>query len=168
VLICGGSINYIGAITWPAKPPCAWALVWRRWHAEELAAHSASKLTEATYAPLPESEPGVVAEDAIEACAVSANADVLLLGCAWAERRRTGPREVAGPGTTRLPSLVLDADALNCWPSSPVVAETTSRCYTHSTPGEMSRLTGLSVAEVQSRRLSVAEIQPCHAEDYCA
>src|SRR4030042_2073403 len=56
-----------------------------------------------------------------------------------------------------LPALVLDADALNIlakiprwWQKLPSDAVLTPH------PGEMARLTGLSVAEIQSKRMSIA------------
>jgi len=160
VLVCGGSTNYIGAM----YLACEAALRVGAGLVTLAAPRSlqpilASKLTEATYAPLPESEPGVVAEDAIEAMRpFLTNSDVLLLGCGL------GQSEAALAfvkslvrGTARLPSLILDADALNLlaripqwWQKLPGDAILTPH------PGEMSRLTGLSVAEIQSRRLSVA------------
>ncbi len=101
----------------------------------------------------------MVAEDAIEALRpFLANADVLLLGCGLGQSDAAlAFVKSLVRGTARLPSLVLDADALNLlaripqwWQKLPGDAILTPH------PGEMSRLTGLSVAEVQSRRLSVA------------
>ncbi|HWR70131.1 MAG TPA: NAD(P)H-hydrate dehydratase [Dehalococcoidia bacterium] len=160
VLICGGSINYIGAmyLACEAALRVGAGLVTLA-TPKSLQPILASKLTEATYAPLPESEPGVVAEDAIEALRpFLANADVLLLGCGLGQSDAAlALVKSLARGTTRLPSLVLDADALNLlaklpqwWQKLPADAILTPH------PGEMSRLTGLSVAEVQSRRLSVA------------
>jgi hydroxyethylthiazole kinase-like uncharacterized protein yjeF len=160
VLVCGGSANYIGAmyLACEATLRVGAGLVTLA-TPRSLQPILASKLTEATYAPLPESEPGLVAEDAIEALRpYLANADVLLLGCGL------GQSDAALAfvksllrGTARLPSLVLDADALNIlakvpqwWQKLPGDAILTPH------PGEMSRLTGLSVAEIQSRRLGVA------------
>jgi NAD(P)H-hydrate epimerase len=119
----------------------------------------ASKLTEATYAPLPESEPGVVAAEAAEALQpFLANSDVLLLGCGLGQSTAALSFVEALVGRpSELAPLVLDADALNLlakiphwWQKLPGDAILTPH------PGQMSRLTGLSVAEIQSRRLSVA------------
>jgi hydroxyethylthiazole kinase-like uncharacterized protein yjeF len=160
VLVCGGSVNYIGAmyLACEAALRVGAGLVTLA-TPKSLQSILAAKLTEATYAPLPESEPGVVAEDAIEGLRpFLANADVLLVGCGLGQSEaalafmKSLMRE-----TSRLPSLVLDADALNLlakipqwWQKLPGDAILTPH------PGEMSRLTGLSVAEVQSRRLKVA------------
>jgi hydroxyethylthiazole kinase-like uncharacterized protein yjeF len=160
VLVCGGSINYIGAmyLACQAAARVGAGLVTLAAPAS-LQPILASKLTEATYAPLPESELGVVAEDAIEAMRpFLANADVLLLGCGLGQSDTAlAFVKSLARGTTRLPSLILDADALNLlakipdwWQKLPGDAILTPH------PGEMSRLTGLSVAEIQSRRLSTA------------
>jgi len=160
VLVCGGSINYVGAmyLACEAALRVGAGLVTLA-TPKSLQSILASKLTEATYAPLPESEPGVVAEDAIEALRpFLANADVLLVGCGLGQSDAAlAFVKSLARGTARLPSLVLDADALNLlakipqwWQKLPGDAILTPH------PGEMSRLTGLSVAEVQSRRLTVA------------
>ena len=160
VLVCGGSANYVGAVYLACEAALrVGAGLVTLATPRSLEPILASKLTEATYAPLPESEPGVVAEDAVEALRpFLANADVLLLGCGLGQSEaalafvKSLVRE-----TTRLPSLILDADALNLlaripqwWQRLPGDAILTPH------PGEMSRLTGLPVAEIQSRRLDVA------------
>jgi len=160
VLVCGGSANYIGAmyLACEAAARVGAGLVTLA-TPRSLQPTLASKLTEATYAPLPESEPGVVAEDAIDALRpFLANADVLLLGCGLGQSDAAlALVKSLFRGTARLPSLILDADALNLlakipqwWQKLPGDAILTPH------PGEMSRLTGLSIEEVQSRRLSVA------------
>jgi hydroxyethylthiazole kinase-like uncharacterized protein yjeF len=160
VLVCGGSANYVGAIYLACEAALrVGAGLVTLATPKSLQPILASKLTEATYAPLPESEPGVVAEDAIEALRpFLANADVLLLGCGLGQSDAALAflRSLLR-GTVRLPSLVLDADALNLlaklpqWWQKPL-----ADAILTPHPGEMSRLTGLSVEEVQSRRLSVA------------
>ena len=160
VLVCGGSANYIGAmyLACEAALRVGAGLVTLA-TPRSLQPTLASKLTEATYAPLPESEPGVVAEDAIEALRpFLANADVLLLGCGLGQSNaalafvKSLVRE-----TTRLPSLILDADALNLLSRTPYWwQKLNSDAILTPHPGEMSRLTGLPVEEIQSRRLTVA------------
>ena len=160
VLVCGGSINYIGAmyLACEAALRVGAGLVTLA-TPKSLQPILASKLTEATYAPLPESEPGVVAAEAAEAMRpFLANADVLLLGCGLGQSAAALSFVEALVGrSSELAPLVLDADALNLlakiphwWQKLPGDAILTPH------PGEMSRLTGLSVAEIQSRRLSVA------------
>jgi NAD(P)H-hydrate epimerase len=59
--------------------------------------------------------------------------------------------------TPNLPALVLDADALNTLAKIPRWWQNlTGDAVLTPHPGEMSRLTGLSIEEVQSNRLSVA------------
>jgi NAD(P)H-hydrate epimerase len=160
VLVCGGSINYIGAmyLACEAAARVGAGLVTLS-TPRSLQPILASKLTEATYAPLPESEPGVVAAEAAEAMRpFLANSDVLLLGCGLGQSDAAlAFVKSLVRGTARLPSLILDADALNLlakipqwWQKLPGDAILTPH------PGEMSRLTGLSIEEVQSRRLGVA------------
>ncbi len=74
-------------------------------------------------------------------------------------RRSAGflPREVAKSHPPLLPPLILDADALNILAKMPrwftlLPAETILTPH----PGEMARLTGLGVAEIQARRETVA------------
>jgi hydroxyethylthiazole kinase-like uncharacterized protein yjeF len=160
VLVCGGSTNYIGAMYLACEAALrAGAGLVTLATPKSLQPVLASKLTEVTYASLPESEPGVVAEDAIEALRpFLASADVLLLGCGLGQSNaalafvKSLLRQ-----TTRLPSLILDADALNLLAKVPDWWQRLAGdAILTPHPGEMSRLTGLSVAEIQSRRLSVA------------
>lgn len=160
VLVCGGSINYIGAmyLACEAALRVGAGLVMLA-TPKSLQPILASKLTEVTYAPLPESEPGVVAAEAAEAVRpFLTNSDVLLLGCGLGQSvAALSFVEALVDRSSELAPLVLDADALNLlaktphwWQKLPSDAILTPH------PGEMSRLTGLSVEEIQSRRLSVA------------
>lgn len=159
VLVCGGSVNYIGAmyLACQAALRVGAGLVTLA-TPRSLQPILASKLTEATYAPLPESEPGVVAAEAAEALRpFLANADVLLLGCGLGQSAAAlSFVESLVLGSAKIPPLVLDADALNLlakipewWQKLPGDAILTPH------PGEISRLTGLTVAKIQSERLSV-------------
>ncbi len=160
VLVVGGSANYIGAayLACAAAARVGAGLVTLA-VARSLQHVLASKIAEVTYIPLPESEPGIVAADGLEAVRASLiNCDALLLGCGLgqspsaAELVRSVLRSSAD-----LPPLILDADALNIlakspkwWQDLPCDAVLTPH------PGEMARLTGLSVEEIESRRVSVA------------
>ncbi len=160
VLVCGGSVNYIGAM----YLACQAALRTGAGLVTVAAPASiqpilASKLTEVTYAPLAESDPGVVSADAASALEpFVAASTAMLLGCGLGQSRAAlalVESLVLGPG--KLPRLVLDADALNLlariprwWQRLPSDAILTPH------PGEMSRLAGLPVADIQSRRLAVA------------
>jgi ADP-dependent NAD(P)H-hydrate dehydratase / NAD(P)H-hydrate epimerase len=160
VLVCGGSANYIGAmyLACEAALRSGAGLVTLAAPAS-LQPILASKLTEATHAPLSESVPGVVAADAADALEpFLAGSDALLLGCGLGQSQAAlsfVESLVLGPG--KLPPLVLDADALNLlarvprwWRRLPSDAILTPH------PGEMSRLAGLPVSDIQSRRLAVA------------
>ncbi len=160
VLVCGGSANYIGAmyLACEAALRVGAGLVTLAAPAS-LQPVLASKLTEATHAPLPESEPGVVSADAGAALEpFLAASTALLIGCGLGQSQSAQALVeslVLGPG--KLPPLVLDADALNLmarrprwWQRLPPDAILTPH------PGEMSRLSGLPVADVQSKRLAVA------------
>jgi hydroxyethylthiazole kinase-like uncharacterized protein yjeF len=120
----------------------------------------ASKLTEVTYAPLPEAEPGIVHPEAAQVLLEwLAGYDVLLLGCGLGQS--PAAMEFIRASLFSLPRdkpAVLDADALNTlaqtpdwWPRLGPGAVLTPH------PGEMSRLIGLSVPEIQSNRLQRAQ-----------
>lgn len=160
VVVCGGSVNYIGAVRLACEAALrAGAGLVTLAAPASLQPILASGLTEVTHAPLPESEPGVVAAEAAAALQpYLEGAAALLLGCGLGQ----GPGALAlveslALGAGRLPPLVLDADALNLlsrvprwWQRLPAGAILTPH------PGEMSRLAGLPVADIQSRRLVVA------------
>lgn len=159
-LVCGGSINYVGApyLACQAALRVGAGLVTLAAPAS-LQPALASKLSEATHAPLPESEPGVVSADALAALEpFLAASSALLLGCGLGRSQAAlALVESLALRPGRLPPLVLDADALNLiagrprwWQRLPSDAILTPH------PGEMSRLSGLPVADIQSRRLPVA------------
>ena len=159
VLVVGGSASYIGAayLACTAAARVGAGLVTLA-IARSLQPVLAAKLTEVTYALLPESEPGVLAAGSAEAIRSSlADCDALLVGCGLGQSRPAAELVSSLLGSVDLLPLILDADALNIlagtpqwWRSLPADAVLTPH------PGEMSRLTGLSVEEIQSKRLSVA------------
>ncbi len=112
MLVCGGSVNYIGAmyLACEAALRVGAGLVTLATPIS-LQPILASKLTEATYAPLPESELGVVAAEAAEALQpFLASADVLLLGCglgqsaaasSFIEALLLGPAQASPPRSGR-------------------------------------------------------------------
>ncbi len=162
VLVVAGSINYIGA----AYLACSGAI---RVGAGlvtlatpiSLQPILAAKLTEVTYLPLPESRRGIISPGATKLIHQQLNQyDVLLLGCGLGQSRPA----IKFIGTTllkeevTLPPLVLDADALNTlakipnwWLQLPFDAILTPH------PGEMARLVGISVDEVQQDRQGIAK-----------
>ena len=159
-MVAAGSINYIGAayLACSAAARVGAGLVTLA-TARSLQPLLASRLAEVTYVPLPESEAGVVAASASETLmAELANYDVLLLGCGMGQSRPAAEfvRSLLFP-QANLPGLVLDADALNILSQVPRWWEKlTMDAVLTPHPGEMARLTGLSVSELQSRRVETA------------
>ena len=118
----------------------------------------AAKLSEATYRPLPESRPGVVAAGAAEILYQQcAPYNALLTGCGLGQDPATVEFLSSLLLKKDLPSLIIDADGLNIlsrlpdWPQKiPDDAIITPH------PGEMARLTGLTIDEIQNDRTGVA------------
>jgi hydroxyethylthiazole kinase-like uncharacterized protein yjeF len=159
VLVNAGSINYAGA----AYLACSGAmragagLVTLATRAS-LQSIIASKLAETTYLPLPETPHGIDAAGAVETILREyPNYNVLLIGCGLGQHPATAEYVSSILLKADLPALVADADALNIiakipgWPGKiPMNAILTPH------PGEMARLTGLSIEEIQKDRLGVA------------
>lgn len=165
VLVCAGSVNYIGAayLACEAAMRVGAGLVTLA-VARSLQPILASKLTEVTYAPLPESEPGYIDSEAYAAVHQALSGyDVLLMGCGLSQH----PSVMGFVRKTLLdmppeltPGLVLDADALNTLAQTP---EWWRRVRPDAIltphPGEMARLTQLAMDEIGSDRLAVARDQ---------
>jgi hydroxyethylthiazole kinase-like uncharacterized protein yjeF len=159
VLVVAGSINYIGS----AYLACSGAMrvgagLVTLATAKSLQPILASKLTEATYLPLPESQPGIIPAEAADTVKQqSGQYNVLLLGCGLGQHPSTAEFVVSVLSAKRLPALVLDADALNILAGTPdwwKILPGDAILTPH--PGEMSRLCGLSIEEIQSNRTDVA------------
>ncbi|MFH1169616.1 MAG: NAD(P)H-hydrate dehydratase [Chloroflexota bacterium] len=159
VLAVAGSINYVGA----AYLACSGALrvgagLVTLATASSLQPILAAKLAETTYLPLPEFQPGIVAPQAAELVSQqSGQYNVLLIGCGLGQSQ-SAMKFIGSiflkPG---LPSLVLDADALNTLAKVPRWwQELTGDAILTPHPGEMSRLCGLPVEEIQSDRAGTA------------
>ena len=162
VLVAAGSINYIGA----AYLACSGAIrvgtgLVTLATATSLQPILASKLTEVTYLPLPESHPGIISPPAAKLIHQQFNYyNVLLLGCGLGQSQSAIGfiRAVLFRSKAALPSLVLDADALNTLAKIPNWwQQLTSDAILTPHPGEMARLVGISVDEVQSDRLGIAK-----------
>jgi len=161
VMVVAGSINYIGA----AYLACSGAIrvgagLVTLATPTSLQPILASKLTEVTYLPLPESEPGIISPGAAEAlCRELDDYDVLLMGCGLGQSESLIEfvKSVLLDRNISVPNMVLDADALNTLANVP---EWWRRLIGNAIltphPGEMARLTGLSVEEVQADRLNIA------------
>ncbi|MBI2886506.1 MAG: NAD(P)H-hydrate dehydratase [Chloroflexi bacterium] len=161
VLAVAGSGNYVGA----AMLACRGA---QRVGAglvtlaapRSLIAMVAGALAEATYAPLPETATGAISRRATqELLPLLSRYDVVLLGCGLGQHPETQAfvHDLLLSDTPLPPHLVLDADGLNTlsgtatwWKRVKGGAVLTPH------PGEMARLAGVSVAEVQQDRMSVA------------
>jgi hydroxyethylthiazole kinase-like uncharacterized protein yjeF len=164
VMVVAGSTKYVGA----ACLACSAALrvgagLVTLATSVSLQAILASKLTEVTYLPLSESTPGVLSlEAASEVTSGIQGYDVLLIGSGL------GQHESAVNITKSLlldrdpsqPPCVVDADALNILSGLSLTEQVWRRLGSDVIltphPGEMSRLTGISVEEIQRDRLAVA------------
>ena len=162
VLVCAGSLNYIGA----AYLACEGALrvgagLVTLAVARSLQPILAAKLTEVTYAPLPESEPGFIDSQAYEVLHEWLSGyDVLLMGCGLSQHPSVMDfvrNSLLEMPPSLSPALVLDADALNAlaqiqgwWQRLNQNAIITPH------PGEMARLSGLTADEIERERLMVA------------
>ena len=166
VLVVAGSINYIGA----AYLACNGVLrvgagLVTLATAASLQPMLAAKLTETTYLPLIESNSGIISPQAVETIKREmANYDVLLIGCGLGQNQSVSDLVKSTLFDTKITSpLVLDADVLNVlatipdwWRRLPDDAILTPH------PGEMARLTGMSVEEVQSDRAGITEKMARH------
>lgn len=162
VLVCAGSLNYIGA----AYLACEGAIrvgagLVTLAVARSLQPILAAKLTEVTYAPLPESEPGFIDSQAYEVLHEWLSGyDVLLMGCGLSQHPSVMDfvrNSLLEMPSSLSPALVLDADALNAlaqiqgwWQRLNQNAILTPH------PREMARLSGLTVDEIEQERLMVA------------
>jgi len=163
VLVVAGSMNYIGA----AYLACSGAIrvgagLVTLATTPTLQSILAAKLTEVTYLLLPESRPGVVSPEASRLISQQLEGyNVLLLGCGLGQSPAAVKlvRSILLPKQpVELPALVLDADALNTLASVPNWWQhLTGDAILTPHPGEMSRLTGMPVAEIQADRLGAAK-----------
>ena len=162
VLVAAGSPNYIGA----AYLACSGAIrvgagLVTLATATSLQPILASKLTEITYLPLPESHPGIVSLEAARLIHQQLNHyNVLLLGCGLGQSQSAIRfiRAILLRGKLALPSLVLDADALNTLAKIPDWwQQLTDDAILTPHPGEMARLAGGSVDKGQSNRVGIAK-----------
>jgi len=162
VLVVAGSINYIGA----AYLACSGAIRVGAGLATLATATSlqpilASKLTEVTYFPLPESHPGIISPDAARLIHQELDRyNVLLIGCGLGQNQSVIRfiRSTLFRSKSALPSLVLDADALNTLAKIPNWwQQLTDDAILTPHPGEMARLAGASVDEVQSDRIGITK-----------
>jgi len=165
VLVCAGSLNYIGAayLACEAAMRVGAGLVTLA-TPRSLQPVLAVKLTEVTYAPLPEGSPGFIGGTAAQALHDRlADYDVLLMGCGLSQN----PEVTAFVAAVLLempeplsPAMVLDADALNAIAQTPQWWRMlTKDAILTPHPGEMARLSRSSVEKITQDRLMVAREQ---------
>jgi NAD(P)H-hydrate epimerase len=185
-MVVSGSVNYIGAAALATEGAMrSGAGLVTLACAGDLLPILAVKLTECTFLPLP-SDLGAIAQPAADKLlAETRGYSALLIGCGLGKEKETAaflrsllsrPEEITHPGMRpigfaarrveakskeqekhELPPLVLDGDALNLladWSEWADHVPANSVLTPH--PGEMARLTGLSVDEVQADRVAVA------------
>jgi hydroxyethylthiazole kinase-like uncharacterized protein yjeF len=159
-LIVAGSVNYTGAayLAGAAATRAGAGLVTL---ALPSAIHTAvaARLAEATYLPLPHEEGFIAAGAASIAVEGSSSYDALLLGPGLGQMQETQAFVAAILEDKRsLPPLIVDADGLNVlaktegWPK-----RLPARSILTPHPGEMARLTGRTVKEVQADRVAAAQ-----------
>jgi hydroxyethylthiazole kinase-like uncharacterized protein yjeF len=159
VMVVAGSLNYIGA----AYLACSGAMrvgagLVTLATAKSLQSIIASRLAEATYLPLAESEPGIISAKAAETIYKQCGQyNALLAGCGLGQNPGTFEFLTSLLLKKDLPPLIIDADGLNIlagipnwWKKLPDNTIITPH------PGEMARLCGLSIDEVQSDRTGIA------------
>ncbi|UCC17024.1 MAG: NAD(P)H-hydrate dehydratase [Dehalococcoidales bacterium] len=162
VLVIAGSMNYIGA----AYLACSGAMrigagLVTLATPVSLQTVLASKLTEATYLPLPEINSQInlkisakLLEDEIP------KYDSLLVGCGLGQSEQVVDlvKRLLFDNEIELPPVVLDADALNILANEPEWwRQFKGNAILTPHPGEMSRLTEGQVNEIQQDRLNAAE-----------
>ncbi len=162
VLVVAGSANYVGA----AYLACSGAIrvgAGLVTLATPAGVQSilASKLTEVTHLPLPESGPGILSPEAAEIVGKELNNyNVLLIGCGMGQHPATVNliKSLLLEPSVDLPPTVLDADALNALAGIPEWwRKLTDNVILTPHSGEMSRLAGVSVEEVQADRAGIAK-----------
>jgi len=162
VLVCAGSQQYIGAacLACEAAMRVGAGLVTLA-TAQSLQPILAAKLTEVTYSPLPEAEPGYISSDAAKIIHKRlTDYDVLLIGCGLSQEPSVVKfvRDVL----LKMPSsskakLVIDADAINALSQTPGWWKKLKRdAILTPHPGEMARLSGLSMKAIAQDRLGTA------------
>lgn len=166
-LVVAGSPHYVGAAALACQAAYrAGAGLVTLATAKGLHPILASRLTETTYLPLPEEEPGILGPDSLsELLGALAGYDALLVGPGLGRHRGTTAfvldlvrhYAVRRQQSTSMPVLILDADALN---SLAPVREWWQGLGPQTTvtphPGEMARLRHSTAAEVECNRLAVA------------
>ena len=161
VLVAAGSESYVGAAHLAAAGACrVGAGLVTLACPRSLHPVIASGLTEATYLPLPEEDGGLARQAADHVLGAIDGYQGLLLGCGLGQRGATQsfvravlfslPEDPA-------PAVVVDADGLNALAATPGWwRELKAPAIVTPHPGEMSRLSGRPIPEIQADRLGCA------------
>jgi hydroxyethylthiazole kinase-like uncharacterized protein yjeF len=163
VMVVAGSINYVGAayLASMGAARVGTGLVTLA-TAESLLPILAAKLTEVTYAPLPEAETGIISSKASPVLRQQMKGyNVLLMGCGLGQNAEVVTfikSTLSDLPELRSMSLVLDADALNTLAQLPQWWQKLGEDVILTPhPGEMARLTGVSPDKIQENRLGIAQ-----------
>ncbi|MBI3953686.1 MAG: NAD(P)H-hydrate dehydratase [Chloroflexi bacterium] len=162
-MVAAGSHNFVGAayLAAAAATRVGAGLVTLA-AGEHLLPILASKLTEVTYVPLPEAEPGIVGPEAVRRLHANLEGyECLLIGPGLTQRGPAQEFVIASLLSLPInltPAVVIDADALNTLANTKNWWEDLEReAILTPHPGEMARLLKCPVEEVQRRRLAVAQ-----------
>ncbi|MFC1917528.1 NAD(P)H-hydrate dehydratase [Chloroflexota bacterium] len=159
VLVVAGSRNYIGAayLAVSGALRVGAGLVTLATPAS-LQSALATKLTEAIYLPLPEAEPGFLSPQAADIISEQGEQyDVWLIGCGMGQGGAESKFMQKLMTAKKQAFLVIDADGLNSLNAIPRWWQKIGDdAILTPHPGELSRLCGLSVAEIQADRLGIA------------
>ncbi|MFC1998070.1 NAD(P)H-hydrate dehydratase [Chloroflexota bacterium] len=160
LMAVAGSINYVGAayLACEAAMRTGTGLVTLA-TPKTLQAMLAANLVEITYLPLSESEAGIVSPDAADVIKQQIEGyDALLVGCGIGQHDLTKAfiKSLLLSSDIEIP-VIVDADGLNALAQiSNWWQKLNGDVVITPHPGEMSRLTGLSVEDVQKDRIEVA------------
>jgi len=160
LMTVAGSINYVGAayLACQSAARVGTGLVTLA-TPKTLQLMLAAKVVEATYIPLPESESGIISPDAADVIKQQISGyDALLVGCGIGQGDSVKEfiKSLLLISKIKIP-VIVDADGLNILAQIPNWWHKLSGDVIITPhPGEMSRLTGLTVEEVQKNRIEVA------------
>ena len=162
VLVIAGSSRYPGAAVLAARGAYrAGAGLVTIAAPESIVLHLISAVPEATLLPLPEHDPGVVSGSAAWETVRDElpNVNAVVLGCGFGLHDHSGVfirRFLISEEVAAVNGVVLDADGLNLVSSDmSVLPNAVAPLVLTPHPGEMARLAGLSISEVQSQRLTL-------------
>jgi len=159
LMAVAGSINYVGAsyLACEAAMRIGTGLVTLA-TPKTLQPMLVANLVETTYLPLPESEPGIIGPNAADVIKQQIDGyDALLVGCGigQSDSVKAFIKSLLLESKIEVP-VIVDADGLNILAQNPNWwGKLNGDVIITPHPGEMSRLTGLSVQDVQKDRIEV-------------